>query len=513
MMDPHILAGLATLIVLELVLGIDNLVFVAILANKLPPHQRDKARNLGLALAMGMRIGMLSLASWFMKLTEPFVTVLGHSFSLRDLLLVGGGVFLLFKATREIHQHLEQPHQAKTDEGRRPSLAATLFTIVVLDAVFSLDAIITAVGMVEHLWVMVTAVVISMTIMIRASKPLTAFVSKHPTVIILCLSFLLLIGCSLIADGFGIHFPKAYLYAAIAFSLMIEGINQVGGLKRRKAMLSVPLRDRTADAILRLLGSQRGETAGENADEAAAVPIEAGGLRSDETRMIRGVISLGTLQIRSIMTLRPDIAWIDCNDTDQEIIAQLLGTKRTRMLLCDGTIDEPIGVIEVRDALVQALSKEATDLKALARKPVYVQRSLTVTGLIDYFRREDERFAVVLDEGGNLEGVVTTTDIFAAIAGDLADDEDDDLVVHAEEAHMRVRGLARITEVEAHFGQAVSDTDRDYETVSGHLLAIAGRIPDLGDSFDQDGLRFTIEQVDGRRIEMVDIVRIEEMAQ
>jgi len=510
MMDPHVLAGLATLIVLELVLGIDNLVFVAILANKLPPHQRDRARNLGLGLAMGMRIGMLALASWFMKLTEPFVVVLGHSFSLRDLLLVGGGVFLLFKATREIHQHLEQPHHTKTDEGRRPSLAATLFTIVVLDAVFSLDAIITAVGMVEHLWVMVAAVMVSMTIMIKASKPLTAFVSRHPTVIILCLSFLLLIGCSLVADGFGIHFPKAYLYAAIAFSLMIEGINQIGGLKRRKAMLSVPLRDRTADAILSLLGSQKDKTTGEEADETVPVPIEAGGLRSDETRMIRGVISLGTLQTRSIMTLRPDIAWIDCNDTDQEIVAQLLDTRRTRVLLCDGTIDEPIGVIEVRDALVQALSKETTDLKALSRKPPYVQRSLTVTGLIDYFRREDERFAVVLDEAGNLEGVVTTTDIFAAIAGDLADDEDDDLVVHADDRHMKVRGLARVSEIEARLGRAIADGERDYETVSGHVLAMAGRIPQLGDAFERDGLRFTVLEVDGRKIEMIEITRIEE---
>jgi len=509
-MDPHVLAGLATLVVLELVLGIDNLVFVAILANKLPPHQRDRARNLGLALAMGMRIGMLALASWFMKLTQPFVSVLGHSFSLRDLLLVGGGVFLLFKATREIHQHLEHPHHEKSDDERRPSLAATLVTIVVLDAVFSLDAIITAVGMVEHLWVMVTAVVISMTIMIKASKPLTAFVSRHPTVIILCLSFLLLIGCSLVADGFGIHFPKAYLYAAIAFSLMIEGINQIGGLKRRRAMLSIPLRDRTADAILRLLGSQRDDTPGDRPDETVAVPIEAGGLRSDETRMIRGVISLGTLQTRSIMTLRPDISWIDCNDTDQEVIEQLLGTRRTRMLLCNGTIDEPIGVIEVRDALVQALSREATDLRALSRKPLYVQRSLTVTSLIDWFRREDERFAAVLDETGNLEGVVTTTDIFAAIAGDLADDEDDDLVVEADERSMKVRGLARVAEIEAHFGQRMADDERDYETVSGHLLAIAGRIPGLGDVFEREGLRFTVLAVDGRRIDMIDIARIEE---
>jgi len=513
-MDPHILAGLATLVVLELVLGIDNLVFVAILANKLPPHQRDKARNIGLGLAMGMRIGMLALASWFMKLTTPVFTLLDHSFSWRDMLLIGGGVFLLFKATREIHQHLEHDLEQHAEEKRTPSLAATLVTIVVLDAVFSLDAIITAVGMVEQLWVMVTAVLISMTIMIKASKPLTAFVSRHPTVIILCLSFLLLIGCSLVADGFGVHFPKSYLYAAIAFSLIIEGINQVGGFKRRKAIMSVPLRDRTAGAILRLLSSTRDDdaTTSTTTDDAPPPPIEAGGLRFDETLMIRGVISLGTLQTRSIMTLRPDIAWVDCNDSGEEIIGELLATPRTRVLLCDGTVDKPIGIVEVRAALQQAFAGGEIDLHALARSPLYVQRSLTVTGLMDNLRRRKERFAVVVDETGDVEGVVSTTDIFAAIAGDLADDEDDDLIERKEDGALVVDGMARMTDVEQQIGALLGDPLRDYETISGHVLHIAERLPVEGEAFTDSGHVFTIEAVDGRRIDKVRIQPVEETA-
>lgn len=510
-MDPHILAGLATLVVLELVLGIDNLVFIAILANKLPAGQRDKARVIGLAMAMAIRLALLAVMSHIMALTSPIIDILGRSLSWRDIILIGGGAFLLFKATGEIHERLEGHQETETGERRTPSFWVTIVQIVVLDAIFSLDSIITAVGMVEHLWVMMTAVIISMGIMITASKPLTAFVSRHPTVIILCLSFLLLIGCSLVADGLGFHFPKSYLYAAIGFSLLIEAINQLGGHKRRTALMSMPLRERTSNAILRLLTPVMEQDEGDtDAEETLQPPIEAGGLRSDETRMIRGVISLGTLQIRSIMTLRPEVVWIDCNDTDEEVIEQLLGTPRTRVLLCDGDLDHTIGVIEVRDALRQALAHEPTDLRALARKVIYVPRGTTVTSLIDILRRNEERFAAVLDEEGNLEGVVTTTDIFAAIAGDLADDEDDGNIETRDDGSLVVSGMTRMADIEEVIGTVLTDVQRDYETISGHILDIAHRIPEEGETFSDSGYDFTVTRIDGRRIDIVTIRRSRE---
>lgn len=506
-MDPHILAGLATLIVLELVLGIDNLVFIAILANRLPAGQRDKARTIGLGMAMAMRIGLLFVMSKGMKFTAPVLELAGRAFSARDLILIGGGAFLLVKATHEIHGRLEGASESSSGVRRTPTLWVTLVQIVALDAIFSLDSIVTAVGMVDQLWVMVAAVVVSMAIMIRMSKMLTAFVSRHPTVIILCLSFLLLIGFSLVAEGLGLHFPKAYLYAAIGFSLLIEAINQLAGHKRRSALLSVPMRERTANAILNLLTPAAPIEQEEHGEEAAPPPLEAGGLRVDETSMIRGVISLGTLQTRSIMTLRPDVVWIDCNDGDDRVIETLLDTPRTRVLLCDGSIDNPKGVIEVRDALRQALANEPTDLRAIARPALYVQRSLNVTGLIDTFKRTDERFAIVLDETGDVEGVVTTTDIFAVIAGDLADDEDEDLIRQEGEDGLLVSGLARIADVEDLLGVALGAPDREYETVSGHMLHIAQRIPEQGETLEDAGHLFTVDLVDGRRIEKVRIVR------
>jgi predicted tellurium resistance membrane protein TerC len=245
LLDPNIWIGLFTLIVLEIVLGIDNLIFIAILAEKLPPHQRDKARIVGLSLAMIMRLGLLTMISWIVTLTEPLFSIGSVSFSGRALILLLGGIFLLFKATIELHERVEGKMHVNSGPVEYASFAAVVAQIIVLDAVFSLDAVITAVGMVDQLGVMMAAVVISMSVMLFASKPLTRFVNAHPTVVVLCLSFLLMIGLSLIAEGFGFHIPKGYLYAAIGFSVAIEALNQLARRNFKKQESHFPLRDRT----------------------------------------------------------------------------------------------------------------------------------------------------------------------------------------------------------------------------------------------------------------------------
>src|SRR5690554_4809954 len=255
--DPSIWAGLITLIVLEIVLGIDNLVFIAILADKVEPRLRDRARIMGLTLALVMRIGMLSVVSWFVTLTKPIVEFHDFSFSWRDIILLVGGLFLLFKATIELHERLEGHEERQGGGGAHLGFWLVITQIIVLDAVFSLDSVITAVGMVDQLEVMVIAVVVAMGVMIVASKSLTEFVNSHPIVIVLCLSFLLMIGFSLIADAFGFEIPKGYLYAAIGFSILIEFFNQTAMRNRSKHEQRLPLRQRTADAIFRILGTEQ----------------------------------------------------------------------------------------------------------------------------------------------------------------------------------------------------------------------------------------------------------------
>lgn len=232
--DPQVWASLATLTALEIVLGIDNLVFIAILANKLPEAQRDRARKIGLALALLMRLALLASISWIVGLTAVVFEIAGHPFSWRDIILIGGGLFLVFKGTREIHERVEGHDEAVGATLARVTFQGVILQIIILDAVFSLDSVITAVGMAEELWVMVTAVIIAVAIMLIASGPLSAFVSRHPTVKMLALSFLLLIGMVLVADGFGFHIPKGYVYAAMGFSVLVESLNLMASARRKR---------------------------------------------------------------------------------------------------------------------------------------------------------------------------------------------------------------------------------------------------------------------------------------
>jgi predicted tellurium resistance membrane protein TerC len=215
---------LGTLTALEIVLGIDNIVFISILAGKLPADQQAKARQVGLLLALVMRIGLLFSLSWMIRLTAPLFAVFGHEISGRDLILIAGGLFLLAKSTHEIHGHLEGDEGAASDRVR-PSFGSVIAQIVALDAVFSLDAVITAVGMAEQIGVMVAAVVLAIGFMLVFAGRISGFVDRHPTVKMLALSFLLLIGVTLIAEGLDQHIPKGYIYFAMAFSVFVEFLN------------------------------------------------------------------------------------------------------------------------------------------------------------------------------------------------------------------------------------------------------------------------------------------------
>ena len=222
--DPQAWVAFLTLTALELVLGIDNIVFISILVDKLPPAQRNRARRIGLFLAMFMRIGLLSVLAWLVGLTAVLFEAFGRGFSGRDLILVGGGAFLLWKSTKEVHQLLEGDG-GHASSAVSATFAAVITQIIIIDMVFSLDSIITAVGMVDELAIMVAAVVVSVALMLAFSGVIARFVSRHPTVKMLALGFLFVIGVVLVADGFGHHIPKGYVYGAMAFALAIEVLN------------------------------------------------------------------------------------------------------------------------------------------------------------------------------------------------------------------------------------------------------------------------------------------------
>ena len=239
--DPAAWAALVTLVVMEVVLGIDNLIFISILSNKLPPEHRQRVRRIGIGLALIMRLALLSIIAWLVGLVQPVFSVFGNEFSWKDLILIAGGLFLIWKATKEIH-HTVDPTPSHNVLDKKDvvisNAGAAIFQIILLDLVFSIDSILTAVGMTEHLPIMVVAVLAAVTVMLLAADPLADFINKNPTVVMLALGFLLMIGLVLIADGFGFHVPKGYIYAAMAFSAGVEALNMLGRKSASKKELA-----------------------------------------------------------------------------------------------------------------------------------------------------------------------------------------------------------------------------------------------------------------------------------
>ena len=234
--DPAAWVALVTLIAMEVVLGIDNLIFIAILTNRLPEHQREVARRIGISLALIMRLVLLGTIAFIVQLTTPLFTVFGQGFSWRDLILIAGGLFLVWKATKEVHHRVDPDPGPDLFNRQRVtvSFAGTISQIVVLDLVFSVDSIITAVGMTPHVPIMVVAVLVAVTVMIVAATPLANFINSNPTIVMLALGFLLMIGMALIAEGFHAEVPKGYIYAAMAFSALVEGFNMLERRARRR---------------------------------------------------------------------------------------------------------------------------------------------------------------------------------------------------------------------------------------------------------------------------------------
>lgn len=235
--DPAAWAALVTLIAMEVILGIDNLIFISILTNKLPEADRERARRIGIGLALIMRLGLLGTIAIIVQLTEPVFTALGHGFSWRDMILIAGGLFLVWKATKEIHHNVDpNPHPDMFDSKTvKLNFSAAIVQILILDLVFSVDSIITAVGMTDHVPIMIIAVVVTVGVMLLAATPLANFINSNPTIVMLALAFLLMIGTALIAEGFGAHVPKGYIYAAMAFSAFVEALNMLARNRARKS--------------------------------------------------------------------------------------------------------------------------------------------------------------------------------------------------------------------------------------------------------------------------------------
>lgn len=511
MSDPAAWVGLATLIILEIVLGIDNLVFIAILAEKLPPEQRNAARILGLMLALGMRLILLASIAWVVTLTAPLFSIFGHAFSGRDLIMLFGGIFLLFKGTMELRERLESKPIQKEENPVHAVFWMVIVQIVVLDAVFSLDSVITAVGMVKELSVMMLAVIIAMIIMLWASKALMDFVNRNPTVVILCLCFLMMIGFSLLVEGFGFHIPKGYLYAAIGFSVLIEFLNQLMRRNQEKLVTTTDLRYRTASAVMRMLGGKTVENS-HNPDVLATrafadeVFAEQNGVY--HSVMVQGVLGLSERPVKSVMTPRPELEWLDLDASPAEIKAQLLSITHSRLIVAHGELDNIAGVVLTHKVLNEYVETGVLDFEKHLREPVIVHENAQVLMVMEQLRQAPLQMAIVLNEYGSIEGIATPIDVLEAIAGEFPDeDELESAAESLEDGTLMLDGSTDIRHVSLLLGRDLVDEAEEYSTLSGYILFHLGRLPENGEKLKADEHIFEVVTMDGHKIEKVHIIQ------
>lgn len=504
--DPTAWLGMLTLVVIEIVLGIDNLVFIAILSAKLPAKMRDKARYIGLGGALVIRLIFLSLIAYIMNMVVPIFHIGSFGVSGRDIILMIGGLFLLYKATHELHSKLEGfDEEISASKVAGNAFWLVVLQIMVLDAVFSLDAIITAVGMIDHVFIMMFAVVIAMGVMTLASKAITEFVSHHPTLVILCLGFLLLIGFSLIVEALHFHVPKGYLYAAIGFSILIEIFNQVARkntLKLGNGANAMQSREVAANLVLRLLGSNQNQV--QTLKEAIVSKTDANVFNHEEKEMVSRVLQLSSLPVKTVMTVRSDLEMVNISDSKFDLIKTAKNAKHSRLVAYkDGAKDQPLGYIKRSDILSLGLSNdESFDLSKVIREPVFLPETINIIKSLEQFRKTKKNFGFVFDEFGNFEGVATLHDIMEEIAGDLPDQSETEEIHKINDYSFAVKGETILKDLERLIAFHVEPSEH-YHTIAGFILDNLQRMPNVGEKILIGNWELEISDVDSISINTV----------
>ncbi len=508
-LEPATLVGFVTLLILEIVLGIDNLVFVAILANKVEPKLRDKARITGLALAVVIRIIMLGFMSYIITLTKPIFYIGDFDISGKDIIMLAGGLFLLYKATTELHERLEgHVNYSQVQKSRiHASFWGVVAQILVLDAVFSIDTVITAVAMVDHITIAAVAVIVAMAIMIIASKPLTSFVDAHPTVVMLCLGFLLMIGFSLIAEGLHFQIPKGYLYAAIGFSILIETFNQVAQRNRKQNdYISKSWRTRTAESVLGMMGIREAVLAKSHRQDVGG---DNDHYEENEKNMIVSVLTLAERPILGVMTPRQDIERLDISQPKEEQYQALLNSPFSRLVVVGKAgIDEPLGYISKKDLLSQALAEKQINIQGVLRQPLILPDSSTVLRAMELFRQQSADLSFVVDEFGAVLGMVTMKDLMETIAGDFPEEyerEEAPSIEAHEDRTLTVDGTLEYTALAQQVHLPSLEEDADYHTVAGLIMEELEAIPEIGEGVEFHDWYFEVLEKNGQRIERVKI--------
>jgi len=510
--DPTIWVGLLALVALEVVLGIDHLIFTDALADKLPAKQRERARAIGLLCGLIVRLALLAVIVWVMQRNEPFLHLGSFDFSGRDLVLLAGGLFLLFKA---IQQLLERVDGDASDSTRQMGgLSQAGFGLVVLQmallqAVFSVDAVFIAVATVDQPLIMVVAMIAATALLLVAPKTLTPFVRSHPSSIVLVLGFLLILGFALILDGFGFAVPKGYLYAALGFVVAIGFVNQ---LRLRQASVAKPVlsfRERTAVAVLKLINKKDPSQESVTEPEPSREDSSTASYEVEERNMVSGVLTLAERSVHSLMTPRTAIAWINLDDDVETLKKQLEEEPHSFFPVCRGTLDEVIGIGRAKRMVADILTHGRIRQKRL-REPIIVHDTISIPRLLETLKQSRGQLVLVADEFGTLQGLITPIDIFEAIAGQFPDEDEALDIVPDGENRWRMDGATDLHQLEQVLEtDGLVNEDDDYTTLAGYLLNHFGQLPAVGDvceyNANQANYVFKVTRLEGRRIAMVNV--------
>ncbi|NIH16813.1 MAG: hypothetical protein G8D24_02000 [Buchnera aphidicola (Periphyllus lyropictus)] len=510
-LDPSAWTGLLALIVIEIVLGIDNLIFLTVLVKKLNPKQRKKARIIGLILSLFIRISFLIFISWSTSLTNPIYSNQYITLSIREIVLLIGGIFLSLISLIELNENLYNKNIKKKKNNKYSNFWIIIFQIVILDTIFSLDSIVTAIGIVNNLFVMILAVIISIMVMLFISKSLQKIVDKYKTIIVLCLSFLLMIGVSLICESLGFYISKTYLYVAIIFSICIELFNQISKYNFSLYQCKRPIRIRVLETILKIIKKDKKNKKifkkmhnfnHDNYDSKEYINF-----KKEEKYMIYNLINLAIRPIKSIMTPRMEISWINIKESHKKIKKQLLDTPHSLFPICKGNLDKIIGVVRAKE-LFSIIENKKKILDCLSRNtPIFISEKLNPIKLLKILKKSKGNMVIVLNKFNIVQGLITPLDFLKAIAGDFPDaDETPDIT--KEKNGWLVKGHTNLHYIQQVLNtKNLIDNNNVHASIAGLLIEKKGNIPVSGDIINISSFNFHIIKVKNYKIDLVRITK------
>nr|BET44345.1 MAG: TerC family protein [Candidatus Aschnera chinzeii] len=492
--DPTMWAGLFTLIILEIILGIDNLLFITIFVEKLPMPLNNKARITGLFCALVMRIVLLFSFTFIISFTTPIISFAKYNFSARDLLIFFGGCFLLFKASSELNERLRDKEDKINRKSKTAKFWSVVIQIIILDAIFSLDSVITAIGIIDNIHLMIIAIVISIALMIIASKGLIIFVNNHPNIIIICLVFLFMIGIVMITDSLGYEISKSYLYISLGVAIFIEICNELYSLNQSNLFKKKFFYNNNAKYILQILNYERtisNHIYSNSNFNCSTIDI----MNLQDYQIVLLLLQFTQRTVNSIMIPINYADSIAMYSSKQQLLSLLKSTNHTNLVIVGDSLSNiPIGIVNIREIIKQYLNKKKIDLYKIIKQPLIFFEKLSLFDALQQFANTNISFAFVIDQLGVIKGILTLSDIINTITTNVViSSKKFDLRYHVKHYNnsMLVNSMMRIEDLKLYIPITI-DKIRSYETIGGLLMSRLQKIPVVGDYIIIDNWIFEV---------------------